>query len=327
MRSIITRKTSELSHKEIEEIVEGFNLCFPKHSTTVEELLWKYKANHFSESYHALCYDDEELVGFISAIPYRYKHQDKIVIIALTCDIFIKEEARADFTLFAQLYKNLNLVCQENDVICFLGVANNNAYTYSIRILRCKELFTLPYWILPVRIGNVVNKKGLKFLNVFSIFYSYLTLWINQAISFIFNHKAKESFFNISIDIDYLQKRLPNEKYINQIKGDCQFSYRITNDEGVKCAYIMICTQEGRRSYKALCRCVSFILDNEKVDMIMFNGTLNVKQGLLIKTPSRLEPRKLHLTIHFLNKEYEQIYSDIFKSNGLDFSLINLDVR
>ena len=61
--------------------------------------------------------------------------------------------------------------------------------------------------------------------------------------------------------------------------------------------------------------------------MVMFNGSLNICQGLLIKTPEKLEPRKIHLTVNFMNKEYEKDYHEILNHNGIDFTLLNLDVR
>lgn len=327
MRTIETKKTSEINPVERAKIVRGFNQCFPKHVLTEEVLFWKYSANHYGESYHALCYDDDQLVGFISAIPFDYTYHNEHIKVGLTCDIFIVDEARADFTLFAKLYKSLKDICLTDKIVCFLGVANENAYTYSVRILRCKELFTLPFWILPVRAGNIAKKSWLKPLNVLSLGYAYLSLGINRMVSIFFNLKEGSAICRINVSDEFLKYRLPDQRYKNVHKEGVDFSYIITNDEGIKCAYIMLLSENNARSYKVLCKCVAYILRNENVDLIMFNGTLNLRQGLLIKTPQKFEPRKIHLTVNYLTKEYEKQYVDIMNPNGIDFTLLNLDVR
>ena len=327
MRVIVTKITDDITEGEKNAIVDGFNQCFPKHSKSITELFGKYHSNHYGYSFHALCYEDDNLIGFISAIPFKYKYHDENITVALTSDIFIKEEARGDFTLFAQLYKRLKESCLPENIVCFLGVANENAYTYSVRILRCKEVMTLPYWILPVRAGGILKKKCGVLLNVFSVSFSFLALWCNQLVSMIFNSRANTPACSIVVDDLFLHYRLADSRYQNIIDGRYGFTYRITNDEGVKCAYILFLSQNGTRTYRALCKCVSYILHHESVDMIMFNGTLNLKQGLLLKTPKRFEPRALHLTVNFLTKGFETQYSDIMQPNGIDFTLLNLDVR
>lgn len=327
MQEICIKKTQELTALERRQFLEGFNECFPKRLMTEDQLYAKYVANHFGFSYHALCFEDDRIIGSLSASPYWYDYNGEQVKIALTCDIFIVKDFRSDIKLFANLNKALKEFCVKEDIVCFLGVANENAYSYTIRILRCKEIMTLPYWILPIRIGDVVKKKWLKPLNVVSLAGTYLSLGINSLISKVYNSKEKQSVCKISVDEFFLSKRLPNIRYTNYNNNGIFCSYIVTNDEDVRCAYIMMISEGGLRSYKSLCKCVAHILKNEKVDMIMFNGTLNIRQGLLIKTPQRMEPRKIHLTVNYLAKEYEKQYSDILTPNGIDFTLLNLDVR
>lgn len=327
MQEILIKKTQELTDIERKQFLEGFNECFPKHVMTEDQLFAKYVANHFGFSYHALCIVDDRIIGSLSASPYYYDYNGERVKTALTCDIFIVKDYRSDIKLFANLNKALKDYCAKEGIICFLGVANDNAYTYTIRILRCKEVMTLPYWILPIRIGNVAKKKWLKPLNILSIAGAYLSLGVNILISRFYNSREKQSVCKISIDEDFLTKRLPDTRYSNFFNNGIACSYIVTNDEDIRCAYIMMFSEGGLRSYKSLCQCVTHILRKESVDMIMFNGTLNIKQGLLIKTPQRMEPRKIHLTVNYLSKDYEKNYPDIMAPNGIDFTLLNLDVR
>lgn len=327
MQEISIKKTQELTGVERKQFLEGFNECFPKHVMNENQLYSKYVANHFGYSFHALCFENKRIIGSLSASPFMYEYKGEQVKIALTCDIFILKDYRSDIRLFANLNKVLREYCAKEGIICFLGVANENAYTYTIRILRCKEIMTLPYWILPIRIGNVAKKKWLKPFNIASLGYAYFSLGVNSLFAFLYNSKEKKPECRISVDPDFLSKRLPDSKYSNYNNDGVSFSYIVTNDEDIKCAYIMMVSEKGVRTYKALCKCVSYILRKEKVDMIMFNGTLNLNQGLLIKTPQKMEPRKIHLTVNYLTKDYEKQYPEIMAPNGIDFTLINLDVR
>ena len=323
----MTLTTKEMTEDDIEQSVFCFNQNMVGHHITKGELMEKYQWGCNGFSYHALCYDENNLVGFISAIPYRYQYKSEEILVGLTCDIVIKAECRNDFTLFAKLYNKLKEICLQHGIVCFLGVANQNAYTYSIRILRCKELMTLPYWILPVKAGNILKKKGAPLINMFSLLWCYLSLYTNHVVSSLCNTKKQETICKIIEDDIFLQSRLSESNYVNVADKNIRFTYRITEDEGVKCAYVLRFVENEERSYKSLCRAVKYILQKESVDMVMFNGTLNLKQGLLIKTPQKFEPRKIHLTVNFLTKEYEKQYAEIMEPNGIDFTLLNLDVR
>lgn len=327
MQEIIIKKTQDLTEEERKQLTDGFVECFPTHVMTEDQLFAKYYANHFGFSYHAICIEDGKIIGSLSASPYWYEYQSERIKIALTCDVYIIPAFRSDIRIFANLNKNLKEYCGNEGIVCFLGVANENAYTYTIRLLRCKELFSLSYWILPIRIGNVAKKSWLKPFNILSLCYTYLSVGVNTLVSSIVNSRERPSICKIISDDSFLTNRLPESRYTNIKKNDVFFSYVITNDEDIRCAYIMMVSENGRRSYKALCKCVSHIVSYEKVDMVMFIGTLNLNQGLLIKTPQKFEPRTLHLTINYLTKDFEKQYPNIMQPNGIDFTLLNLDVR
>lgn len=325
MTEIKVFKTFEISDDLWQTIVEGFNICFPEHRRTVKQLVERYTVYPLGYSYHALYYQDGELVGYNGIIPALYSVRGEDALMGQSVDTYVLPQYRKDIFIFKKLYNRLQEVCLQDGFIVFLGVPNPNSYQYSVKLLKCKEIFQLDYWILPVNIGNIIGK--MKWANCFSQLYACCTLGLNAILSFLLRFKENVKLVRIKTTDEYFKARLSAEKYTNKIIRNNQFSYTITEDEGIRCAYIMYAGDGERRTYRALYRCASYIYHNEKVDMIMFNGTMNMNQILLVKVPAKYQPRKLPFTVNFLSEEIEKKYSILLNPKDWDFTLINLDVR
>ena len=85
--------------------------------------------------------------------------------------------------------------------------------------------------------------------------------------------------------------------------------------------------ENGIKTLKSLTIAVSHIFGLEKIDTIMFVGTLRINQSILIKVPTKFQPRELPFTYNLLDSNDSEKYSDMNNENNWDFSLLNLDVR
>ena len=85
--------------------------------------------------------------------------------------------------------------------------------------------------------------------------------------------------------------------------------------------------ENGIKTLKSLTLAVSHIFRLEKIDIIMFVGTLRINQSILIKVPTKFQPQKLPFTYNLLDFNDSEKYSDMNNENNWDFSLLNLDVR
>ena len=318
-------KTHEVSRELWAQIVEGFNICFPEHQRSVKQLVERYTAYPLGYSYHALYYEDGKFAGFNSIIPTQYIVDGKDVLMGQSVDTYVLPEFRKDIYIFMELYNKLKKVCFEDGFIAFLGVPNQNSYQYSVKLLKCIEIFQLDYWILPVKIGNILGK--MKSLNLLTQIYSWMSISFNILLSSLLNFQEDERRIHLKEDDAFMSERLGADKYINVADNKCRFSYTITEDEGIRCAYIMYAGDGKKRTYQALVKCASHILHHEDVDMMMFNGTMNMKQALLTRVPIKFQPRKLPFTVNFLKKEYKKEFSLLLDPSAWDFTLINLDVR
>jgi hypothetical protein len=325
---IIIYKTTEIPSKIWDQIVKGFNASFNNHPTTKKRLIGDATSNSFGYSYHAVCIENDLVIGYNTIIPNYYVRNGKEkIIIGLSGSTFVLKEYRKDIFIFHDMYMELKKYCAKENIIAFLGVPNLNSYQYSIKFLHCIEVFCLNYYILPVKISNILKARKFSFLNILSELFSLFLIAGNRLLTHIFNPTENKANYRIEINDAFLEKRFKDKRYKSISKGNIKFTYVISNENGIKCAYIMYFGENGIKTLKSLTLAVSHIFQLEKIDIIMFVGTLRINQSILIKVPTKFQPRKLPFTYNLLDSNDSEKYSDMDNKNNWDFSLLNLDVR
>lgn len=323
-------KTYEIPDDYWKQIVCGFNSSFEGHSTTIDQIKNGAVSNSFGYSYHALCFiDDDRIIGFNSIAPNYYINTKKQKTkVGLSGSTYVLEEYRKDIFIFHDMYMALKKHCKNEGFVMFLGVPNKNSFDYSIKFLKCKHVFNLPYYILPKNIFNVVGHGKLSFLNVFSKAYSLLSIFFAFVSSRFINTKEKtESKYRIIQDESFLSKRFKDGKYKSINTENISFTYVMYNEDNIKAVYLMHFAENDRKSFKALVKAVCYIFTHENYDIIMYVGTMNFKQLLLLKVPKRFEPKKLPFTYNLMMNENKNDFEDMNIKENWDFSLMNLDVR
>ncbi|GHT66740.1 hypothetical protein AGMMS50239_28690 [Bacteroidia bacterium] len=318
-------KTFELSNNDWVQIIDGFNSSFHR-LISFERLKSFYEGNVLGYSYHALGFEDDKLIGFNSIIPYKYLFGEDEIIIGQSCSSFVLKEYRKDIFIFKDLYDALWTVCSKDSFITFVGVPNKNSYKYSIVFMKHIEIGTLPYFALPVRISKALNKPTLFILDLFSYLSAY-GISLLSSISFIINSKEKKAVCRIDTNENFYNKRFPDALYTYYQSGNTKAWYRIVKEEGIRTAYIMEFIENGVRTSKALIKIVWHILLKEKPDMILFVGTLCLKQFSLIKLPKKYEPKNLPLMYNQASIMEKRKYESLSKLHTWNFSLMNFDVR
>lgn len=321
-------KTNEIPDKLWEQIVRGFNASFEGHYATKEQLKIGATSNSLGYSYHAICVENDLVIGYNTIIPNYYVRNGKEkIIIGLSGSTFVLKEYRKDIFIFHDMYMGLKKYCAKENIIAFLGVPNLNSYQYSIKFLHCIEVFCLNYYILPVKISNILKARKFSFLNILSELFSLFLIAGNRLLTHIYNPKENKANYRIEINDAFLEKRFKDKRYKSISKGNIKFTYVISDENGIKCAYIMYFGENGIKTLKSLTIAVSHIFRREKIDIIMFVGTLRINQSILIKVPTKFQPRELPFTYNLLDSIDSEKYSDMNNENNWDFSLLNLDVR
>jgi hypothetical protein len=100
-------------------------------------------------------------------------------------------------------------------------------------------------------------------------------------------------------------------------------------EDGIQTCYLIdFYNKEYRiKDTLSLRNAISFILHNEKVDIIIFVGKISFFQLLLFKVPYRYEPKHLYFTVDFLESFDNDFKSSVLNIKNWDFGLFNYDVR
>lgn len=321
-------KTKELSDTEWAQIVDGFNQSFNL-DKTVESMKKNYLNSVIGYSYHALDFTEEGLLrGYNSIVPTKYIYKGQSILVGISGGTFVNKEYRSDVFIFKHLMEALFDYCSKDGMIMKVGVPNKNSFKYTLKMNKAKLVGYLNYYILPIRLFNITSLRSLKILNFFSVFFSRLHLFCISALSLLYNPKSKGRLLEIVCDRLFYDTRYRNRKYYSECsKGDITGFYRVVEEDGMRVAYIMDFKEENRKSLKALSFVSRRILSAErKIDAIMYVGTMNMCQPLLIKVPHKMEPKPLPLTINVINGD-STLEADALDMNSWDFSLQNFDVR
>lgn len=322
---IVILKTNEISDDIWEQIRHGYEVCFDS-KESIEGFKQFFSESITGYSIHALKFTkDGKLMGHNYYQPRPYKLQGRDVICAVSGGTFVLPEYRKDMFIFHDLIKALNKYGKEQGWLAQIGVPNENSFTYAIKINKEKHVGDLHYYLLPIHAGKILKKSS--FIDSLSGLYSRCIAKLAYYSSFLFNFKEKEALLRINDTEQFLNVRLANPEYRTVQKGDLTATYRLFDEDGIKTAYLIHVSQNGRRSNKALTYAVNEILKREKVDAILYIGTLNVKQFILTKVPKKFVPHQLPVMVSVFDKKDEQLKEVLSSLSNFDFGLLNFDVR
>lgn len=321
---IVVRKTDMWDLHDWISYCKAFNAVF---KTNHDSAYFKHKYNTVVDgySYHALLLNDsKEIVGSCSVMPFIYNYKSELVKIGQAADVFICEEYRTDPLMLKRMYSKLKKTLITNGIISVMAVPNEIAYPYWKSIVKWKDLGNLSYWVLPLRLGNIIKKY--KFLNIVSLMLIKGLLVINKILSFIINNRERKSVYEIKFDEIFINNRFTND-YVKVVDKDIIFYYKLYKEDGVQTAYLIYAKQNKRLSFKSIVRAGSHITKNTDADLIVYVGPLKLLQTLFIKVPRKFEPKRLPLTCDILEKDKDFMFSDMLEFENWNFGLVNYDVR
>lgn len=326
MAEIAVKRTTEITDAEWQQIAEGFNGEFDKNKTGAE-LKKFYTATVLGYSYHAIAWQDGEVAGHTTCVPFFYRLPGgQQVIVGLSGGTFVRKKFRADIFIFKDMYYALRTAGMEENMVAIVGVSNKNSHQYAIKLLHNKFLFNLPYYILPVRPSAFVSKKVVKYTDW--LYTTALKAWLAcmQLPALFFNPKERSSFFTIEYPAEIFRLRF-NDSYSTVSKGKYSFTYKVFIEKGIRIAYIFEFSESGNRSFRALLQACRHIINSEKPGAVAFVGKLKLRQFFLVKLPAKYEPQPLSLSVNLLVPPGHDLYKPLQEAENWNFSLLNFDVR
>ena len=327
MKEISVKKTYDVTPAEWKEIAAGFNEEFGKDKTP-DGLRNYYVSNVTGYSYHGIAKDENgKIAGFSSITPVKYNDKNGLdFVTGLSGGTFVLKEYRNDIFVFHDIYKALRIACAKDGLKAILGVPNKNSFKYLIKLLGFKFLYNLPYYVMPVRVQNILSNPAVKL--IWPVYFFLLRIYIKiiRGLSFFFNPKEINTAFEIFFSPEAYSFRF-NQSYKTISSGQCRFTYKIFTEKNIRIAYLFDFRQNEKRNLGALAKAVDYITGNEKIDMIAFVGLLNLMQPLLLKLPKNNEPQQLPLTVDILVSQDDSMYAAFNKPENWNFGLMNFDVR
>lgn len=316
--------TNEWSDKEWLTYQLSFNIVFKK-EFDIDFFKHKYLTVIDGYSYHALLLNEEQnVVGGCSVCPYLYKNDEEIIKLGQAVDVFIIEEYRIDPLMLRRMYFQLKKLLIINDIKVVLAVPNETAYPYWKNIVKWKDVGDIPYWIIPLKVGNIF--KRFRFLNTISFYFFLLWSSLNYVISLVYNSKQRKSSYELITDDNFCKYRYSDGHRIVML-GEVTIYFKIYDEDGVRTAYLIDAKQDNKHTYKSLVKGILYLSLKTKCDLILFVGQLKFFQMQFIKVPKRFEPKRLPLTCDILKKDEINKYADMLNFKNWNYGLINYDVR
>lgn len=312
----ITKKTTELTEKEIDQILSLFEEVFER-PTSEEAFLGSYTSNYLGYSYHTLILKDNRIVGANSLVPIDYYIggiKQKWVnsggtMISKTC-----RGIENFYDMIRESYRNAET---EGFAAC-TGFPNDNSYPLFTGTKLMKDIGKMYTYILPYRIGGI--KSTLKWLNPISLFICKFYVSISgyfaskEVVQFKI-HKANENFD---------QYRYKSNSYVKLKIGDGNAIYKVTEHEGVRTAFIVDVTDKSACNYQRLVKEI-IKREHKNIDLILYVGNLPFGNHGLIKIPRKFEPKNFNFTGHIFDQKLID-KKEFYKFENWDVNLSNYDL-
>jgi len=159
------------------------------------------------------------IVGGCTAIPFEYSVFGKKQVLGLIVDVFILEEYRYDPFALRVMYNKVKEALAADGITFIMAVPNKMAYPFWKQVVKWKDITHIPYFILPVRLGNLLHKT--KLLNLFSLPFSYAWTGFFSLFSLLFSGKVFNRQINISRSPELYRYRFPEEYvHVQKATGD-----------------------------------------------------------------------------------------------------------
>lgn len=317
-RRFTLKKTNQFSTAEKDQYLDLFFRVFRKRMSN-DQFDRKYLHTPTGYSYHGLTVFDGKIVGAYTAIPYLYKYFDQKLVFALSVDTMIDEQHRGGPFNLKKMATLVYDAMKADGVQFILGFPNDQAYEFTRRVLKWRDIGELDYYILPRNIGAIIPR--MRFLNPLSRLIARIKIGLPRSL------RVTQYKYNIE---------KVNGKEFDRHRYDS--SYRTINlGHGAKCVYkIYVEDQTVRALYiidvsplnptvfdEAIKQLYS--LKAKSIDLIIYVGKLPFLPSCLVKLPESKKPRKIRMAGRILVPE--GVDNRVFTIDNWNVNLSNFDVR
>jgi len=312
------KTTDQLSAQEQEQFLLLFARTFPRVMGS-EEFCRKYLCTPHRHSYHGLMHVNGVLVGAYNLIPYVYNCFGARRLFGLSADTMIAEEHRGGpFNLM----KMASLACdgaRREGVSLVFGFPNENAYSFTCRVLKWSDMGELDFYALPLRIGAI--KPALRWANPVSRLVAAALVRlpsVKRAIARRFDiEKVNDESFQRH-RYDRAHERL-------DLGAGAECRYRTCLEAGgVRTTYLIDVTPLAAGHFARAVRAVHARVARTS-DLLLYVGRPAFRPPGLFRVPPGRRPRRIRMCGRIL--DWGALEEDALNVESWNVNLSNFDVR
>ena len=313
------KKTDQLEEDEKTQFLQLFSLVFSK-GMTVSQFDRKYLRTPLGYSYHGWMWANNSLVGAYNTIPYNYYYFGESVTFCLSVDTMVGQQYRRLHPLALLEMANSVVDFMKQDRICFVfGSPNDNAYTYTTRVLKWHRMGELDFYVLPRNLGAVMPR--LRWLN-----------FLSRVCAGVFVRlPARKRRTEPQYPVEKKRNRLFAEHRYDTSYGsvdlDCESecTYKIyCEDFGVRVLYLIDVHPLTPAAFDNAIERV-YVKCSHTFDIMLYVGKLPFVPTRMIRVPESRKPRRIQLCGRILDPQI--VDERILQIENWNINISNLDVR
>ena len=157
---ITVLKTFEIDDEIWDEIEQLYSVVFPKVEFELSRIRKYYENTVLNYSFHGIAIDKgtSKIIGYCVLRPYEFIDNSENKILGSACGaVMVLPEYRKDPWIFYDLYTELRTYANTENVKFSVGLPNNNALDYSVRVLGNKKIGNFDLFIFLPIIGRFFN--------------------------------------------------------------------------------------------------------------------------------------------------------------------------
>lgn len=275
-------RTSEFK-SHLEDYTETFNHVFST-QYTADFFMKKYSSGYYKNSFHALAFDKNIIVGSFSVIPYEYICSNNLLL-GLGCDAFVTQSYRSDEFLLFNLFKAILPHLKEEGISSIISLPNPNASKYWKVFAKWKTIDFLKIQTLPINYYNLFP---------LALFYAG-SLFISSLIAKLLT--SNKDYKHVKLSRNRTTKRYPKGIYdkIGEIY------VREMNEDGRSVVYLLNHSDLDFSNFYR--ECLKVILRYKNSDLLLIGANYNYPG--LFTIPSKILKRKFPIMTFDLDNKFE----------------------
>jgi hypothetical protein len=313
------KRTDQLEEHEKTQFLQLFSLVFSR-SMTPSQFDRKYLRTTWGYSYHGLMLANNAVVGAYNTVPYSYYYFGKRVTFCLSVDTMVDQQYRRQHPLALLKMAKSVVDAMKQDGVCFaFGSPNDNAYSYTTKVLKWQKIGELDFYVLPRNLGAVIPK--LRWLNFVS------RACAGALVRLPLRKRRAKPTYHIEKKRDTLFAGHRYDSSYGFVELGCgsECTYKIyTEDLGVRALYLIDVHPLTPVTFdKAIERVYAECA--HAVDIMLYVGKLPFVPTRMIKVPESRKPRRIQMCGKILDPHVMD--ERILQIENWNINISNLDVR